>query len=288
MKNIYRQLGFDQIVDECQIKEALLSSQISPRTRRAAEEILLNPRRKLLYDKHWRTLSQIGQLRANLGLTLAACWIQSGCSEFDTEPTCCGSELDQLKEYMKSAPSERRTAFRAFSGCLPMLYGAILVVGALVMISLLDSRHEDQDTSGGPDRPVFMEPAAPLPRTGVLSRSFYGSPLPTLTIVTPIAKGHFFVKVVDWTTKQEIITLFVRGGDRVTTRIPAGSYELRYASGSTWYGTSHLFGPDTVYYRALKQFVFEETMTEYTVYTVELILQPFGNLRTQRIRQDEF
>jgi hypothetical protein len=38
------------------------------------------------------------------------------------------------------------------------------------------------------------------------------------------------------------MTIFVRGGENVETLVPLGSYYVRYASGTTWYGHDHLFG----------------------------------------------
>ncbi len=84
------------------------------------------------------------------------------------------------------------------------------------------------------------------------------------------------------------MSFYVRGGQEFETKAPLGIYELRYASGETWYGTQHLFGPDTIYSKADSTFNFTATGTGYNGYTVELILQTSGNLRTSRMSPGEF
>ena len=82
--------------------------------------------------------------------------------------------------------------------------------------------------------------------------------------------------------------MFIRGGERLETLLPLGSYELRYAAGKTWYGTEHLFGPDTAYSRADERLDFRESPTGYSGYTIELFLQIDGNLETKSIRPEDF
>jgi hypothetical protein len=139
-----------------------------------------------------------------------------------------------------------------------------------------------------PPQPAFTEPAQPLPATGVFSMSFSGDGVAPLEIVTQSIEGNYYIKVVDWNTKQETATLFVRASERAKMFLPLGSYELRYAVGQTWYGPKHRFGPDTSYHRADARFDLVRTSQGYSGYTVELYLQLHGNLETEQIRPDEF
>ncbi len=63
---------------------------------------------------------------------------------------------------------------------------------------------------------------------------------------------------------------------------------MRYATGKTWYGTKHLFGPETAYAKADEPFDFTFNGYQYSGYTVELILQTGGNLRTSSISAANF
>lgn len=71
------------------------------------------------------------------------------------------------------------------------------------------------------------------------------------------------------------MTIFVRGGENVETLVPLGSYYVRYASGTTWYGHDHLFGDyHTGYSKADEVFNFTvdgDTVRVFsiTLYTVE-------------------
>lgn len=109
-----------------------------------------------------------------------------------------------------------------------------------------------------------------------------------LTISTRQGTGHYFVKIVDWATDTPVMTVFVRSGHSVNIKVPLGSYKIKYAAGSQWYGETYLFGPDTSYSMADKRFDFEEIGNHVSGFTVELFLQPNGNLETKRIRPKDF
>lgn len=102
----------------------------------------------------------------------------------------------------------------------------------------------------------------------------------------------YFVKLVVPFSRNEVMSFYVRGGQPLTVKVPLGTYELKYAAGSKWYGQKYKFGPDTIYSRANETFRFEAKETydgiTYSGWTVELILQTGGNLRTQRIDASDF
>jgi len=62
-----------------------------------------------------------------------------------------------------------------------------------------------------------------------------------------LLKKHYFVRVSDWKSNQMALTAFIRAGERIELKLPAGSYRIRYATGFEWYGEKHLFGEDTRY-----------------------------------------
>jgi hypothetical protein len=99
---------------------------------------------------------------------------------------------------------------------------------------------------------------------------------------------NYFVKLVYAGTNTEAASYYVEGGATADFLAPLGTYELRYAAGQTWYGDTELFGPDTAYAKAVGTFDFVDDGTQYTGYTVELILQEGGNLSTQGISRSEF
>lgn len=141
-----------------------------------------------------------------------------------------------------------------------------------------------------PSRPAFRETALKLPMTGVVNKrrmSSSGDTAP-LNIRTRYGRSHFFIKVVGITPPQSELTGFIRAGDELDLDLPLGTYELRYAVGTTWYGVLHLFGPDTGYAKADEYFRLEVVGNQVRGFTVELYKQVGGNLETSGISADDF
>ena len=100
--------------------------------------------------------------------------------------------------------------------------------------------------------------------------------------------GHnYYVKVVDL-AEQLVMTMYAEGGRDLKTKVPLGTFKIRYASGKTWYGTKLRFGPKTSYAKAVEIFEFKRIGNKVTGYTVELIPQIGGNMRTIPISPEEF
>jgi hypothetical protein len=126
----------------------------------------------------------------------------------------------------------------------------------------------------------------PLPLTDVLSgRVQQSSTTGPLIIQTRFGSGNYYVKLVEKTTRITQMTVFVREGATTNTLVvPAGNYEMRYATGRTWYGEEALFGDDTTYNKADSDF----NIGNGRGYTVELYLQQSGNLETHRLSKENF
>lgn len=74
------------------------------------------------------------------------------------------------------------------------------------------------------------------------------------------------------------MTAFLVGGTPFKTRMPLGTYTLKYASGQTWYGKKLRFGSETQYAKADKDFHFYADGSRIHGVRIELILQVSGNL----------
>lgn len=81
----------------------------------------------------------------------------------------------------------------------------------------------------------------------------------------------------------ERMSFYVRAGDTVTVGVPCEYLYVYFASGDTWYGTSHLFGEDTYY-------SMDDTICNFYDYTWEYTLYPVssGNFEQTPIDEDEF
>jgi len=80
MRDLYRQLGVAETASEGQIRAALGSAD--PQTRAAAQMILLDPRRRPVYDRNRRVLVTIGRLRSHLGLNYTRFWARREFKDF--------------------------------------------------------------------------------------------------------------------------------------------------------------------------------------------------------------
>ena len=110
---------------------------------------------------------------------------------------------------------------------------------------------------------------------------YYTSPL---QITTPLYGGDdYFVKLVN-TRTGGTVGIYVRSGATTTVDVPDGTYSVRYATGSQWYGTRFLFGLDAHYSRANRDFTFSNGGG----YTLTLQKVAHGNLHTSPMSARDF
>lgn len=133
--------------------------------------------------------------------------------------------------------------------------------------------------------PVALEPEPILERTGLLRRPIERGVAPLLIKTKPGL--NYFVKLVA-PPDRIVMTMFIRGGEYFETKVPLGTFEIRYAAGKTWYGEDCRFGKQTAYSKADRPFQFEVVDQGYSGYTVELIMQTSGNLPVSAISPDQF
>jgi len=101
-------------------------------------------------------------------------------------------------------------------------------------------------------------------------------------------KNHRFIEFVDWKSDEIITTAFIRSGEMLEIFLPLGSYKLRYAAGTKWYGEKNIFGSKYMYEMteklSSKPFKLELTMKnrggDIGAYCAN------GNLGHKRIRKD--
>ncbi len=166
----------------------------------------------------------------------------------------------------------------------------LCVMGYLVFVNEPKNKGLPPSANANVTQPaqIFNQPVQALPQTGANNASF-GKGVAPLNIKTSSVGGyHYFVKLVDMATNQELASYFIRSGGVVDIDVPVGTYEIKYATGRQWYGTSYLFGPETVYSKADSTFTFSFDGYQYSGYTVELIMQQNGNLRTSGIEPNQW
>ena len=85
MNDLYKRLGLPDSADERAVRAALGAADAA--TREAAAFILLDPRRREVYDRNRRVLATVGRLRAHLGLNLTRFWPRARFGDFTLDLT---------------------------------------------------------------------------------------------------------------------------------------------------------------------------------------------------------
>lgn len=109
-----------------------------------------------------------------------------------------------------------------------------------------------------------------------------------LTIESFPGSPNYYIKLVDWSSHEPVMLLFIRSGEVLSGKVPLGAYEIHYAAGNAWYGEEYVFGPETSYTKADTQLVFEREGDKLAGYTIQLRKQPEGNLKEIPISPSEF
>jgi curved DNA-binding protein CbpA len=172
------------------------------------------------------------------------------------------------------------------------LLGYIFFAGGKEILNgtLTNTDTTSADTSANQAQAKFDEPSIPpqpLPNTGDTNNPSLVGVAP-LDVKTSVGDGHYWLKVVDYYTNQEVVSYFIQGGDTLNVMLPAGTYKIKYASGQNWYGPDKLFGNDTAYAEAQDIFTFSSNGYSYSGYTIELIPQTGGNLQTTELSKEQF
>lgn len=126
-----------------------------------------------------------------------------------------------------------------------------------------------------------------IPQTKVVNDFSKTKKIAPFTIETSSGM-NYFVKLKDAYSNQTIMEFFIKGRDKISIKVPLGTYKIVYASGEKWYGYSKLFGDGTIYTKTDQDFTFQETYQGVSGYTITLYRVSNGNLRTSYINKSQF
>jgi hypothetical protein len=212
------------------------------------------------------------------------------CKTLNRVPGCavtkvarCGKCQAALPELPVVRAIQQAYRFRRFA--------PVAVIPTVILVASFPNW--SMTTSDATSRRASVESCTPLyPSDGAYE--LYGgvSRIAPMTIRT--APGsNYFVKLQEVGNGRPVLAFFIHGGSTVTADVPLGSFVLKYATGATWCGAKKLFGPDTETFQADDIFSFTREFEEDGSYstsswTVELIRQRNGNLRTSRIERSDF
>ncbi len=126
------------------------------------------------------------------------------------------------------------------------------------------------------------------PANGTLSHTYneYDSNTSILEIKLPTynTDTYYFIKLIDPSTNAVVQSVFLHPGETLDFPVPCGSYKLRYACGTKWYGNEYLFGPYGGYSKSDELIEFTH---EYG-HTISLQATVNGNFSTDSVDFDDF
>lgn len=307
MHNLYSRLGIDPAASAEQIRQAIsVCTNVS--LREDAQEVLLIPDRRRAYDRIHFVLEDIGYLRACLGLNHADNWQGPEAINYTQDSIKPYSKYEELLRKVK-AVNRRIKVTNSTKGLFAGLFRLVAVLaffaGVIWVLDVSDdvSTSNQRDRSGGsnpdsapnkpafvvvaPSQPTFNKPALPLPWNGAIRNHTSADRLAPLEIKTSLG-SNYLVKLEDVSSEQNVIDVFVHGGNTIEIKVPLGSYLIKYASGETWYGYQYNFGPEGSYNKADQVFHFRYEGQQITGYTITLYLVSDGNLSITQINPAEF
>jgi hypothetical protein len=135
---------------------------------------------------------------------------------------------------------------------------------------------------------TYIQPiSATLPNNGEI-KSFTNQDRIAQFEIESSNEENYLIKIKDYYSHKKIMTIFVRGGESIKTKVPLGEYEITYASGKIWYGYENLFGSETHYSKADEKFSFEKIDNKISGYTITLYPVIDGTLATEDINKSQF
>lgn len=139
-----------------------------------------------------------------------------------------------------------------------------------------------------PPKPAFNEPQLPLPPNGEVQYFTQQPAIAPFGIETAPGNDNYLVKLEDANSGLHVLDVFVRGGSNIEVNVPLGTYVVKYAAGTNWYGYEHYFGPDATYSKADELFYFWQDDFQVHGNAITLYQVVGGNLETSEIEADGF
>ena len=126
------------------------------------------------------------------------------------------------------------------------------------------------------------------PRNGRIFFQNGDAVMAPLEIKTAKQGYDYYIKISEIATNNPVKTIYLRNGSSIQTKVPLGNFMVKYATGVQWFGEKCLFGLETLFNKADRDFKFEQIGNQISGYSIELIVQREGNLATKQITPEEW
>lgn len=126
--------------------------------------------------------------------------------------------------------------------------------------------------------PTFEGEDLPFPDSGsVTVANDVTASSATSSLTVEAGPAHAMVQLFEPETSRHVITLYVRKGDRKTTRVPPGTFRMRVAEGSRWFGPQRFFGRGMTYEEVADLIDFPSRGGA----GIRLVRVPYGEVKTR-------
>lgn len=298
MRDLYSRLNIHPAASLEKIKASIAKCS-NASVKADAEEVLLHEGRRQTYNRLNTLLTDIGNLRASLGLNHADNWQGEEASEYASLSAAKHSKLEEFAEKIQQLNRQMKvTGFtspiKKFAQFVLSSIRFSIIIFLIVGIgwAIYDSHEIPQFSTSTQSKAPEQRTSAPLPfplsppNSGTARKNVTAESVAPFEIKTS-AGSNYLIKLEN-ISGVRVMDIFVRGGDTIEVLVPLGSYILKYAVGDTWYGYEHYFGPDTNYNKANSMLHFRQEGTQIRGYTVKLYRVSGGNLSTSRINASQF
>lgn len=126
-----------------------------------------------------------------------------------------------------------------------------------------------------------------LPRNGLL-RNYTGRSVIATFRITNETPKHYYIKMYNSGNNRLAVTVFVRANSTTEFKVPLGSYVVKSAEGTSWYGFNDLFGNETSYETEEQVFDFYKDGNYVVGKEYQIQKTPYGNLNSREITANEF
>lgn len=204
-------------------------------------------------------------------------------------------EIDALHFYKKKINKFKNRSL--LNDLLSLFLGLLLRAAPLIILAILVAiaslfnwggiGHNQNSTQVSQTKEIDLSQYKefPIPEHGSLSNNINKSNGSILEITLPKDEDkYYFIKLVDPSSDNEVQTAFLYPGTKTEICVPYGSYKLKYACGTTWYGYDDLFGPYGGYAKSDDLLTF--TVEYYHSVTLYPVLN--GNMTTKNINYSDF
>lgn len=203
----------------------------------------------------------------------------SSISKQNINTNIIGSQIHTNREDISRNTNNSKNVKNSFNRILQLF----LVIFIFISVSSILSGRVlvDNPMSFITDR-VFSK-TQPLPLTGINKMHSEDDCIAPFKIITDFNGMNYYLKLNNYYDKSEVMTIFIREGDILDTKIPLGIYTAKYAMGNNWYGSKDLFGAGTRYFEIEKALEFKQINDMISGFVIELTNNYNGNLKTTEV-----